>query len=81
MTAILAFLTANAGVILAAVFAILNVLVAVFSKNERATGIIGTIRTVIERLAVLQPRDSAGTVKLPGAPAAPKNGPTPIMGE
>lgn len=77
MTAILAFLTANAGVILAAVFALLNVLVAIFAKNERAVGIIGTIRTVIERLSVLQPRNSEGTVKLPGA----KSGPTPIMGK
>lgn len=75
--AFITFITANIGLIVTVVLGLLSLLTAIFNKNEKAVGIIAVIRSVIERLSVLQPKNSAGTVKIPGT----KPGPTPIMGE
>lgn len=75
MSAFIAFVVANAGVILGLAFAIISLLTAIFDKNEKATGILAVIRSVLERLSALQPRNAEGTVKLPGA----KPGPTKVL--
>lgn len=80
MASFLAFLTANAGLIVGVVFAIISLLTAIFNKNERVVGILGIIRTIVERLSGLQPRNSAGTLKVPGAkPNPPVDKPTPVL--
>lgn len=76
MTAFIAFVVANAGIIITVVLGILSILTAIFNKNEKATGIIAIIRGIIERLSVLQPRNAKGTLSFPGK----KAGPTVIMG-
>ena len=78
MTALIAFLAAHGVLIAGIVYAVLNLLVALFNKNEKVVGILGVIRTVIEHLVALQPKNSEGTVKLPGKAPAPTK-PTPIL--
>lgn len=73
--AFITFITANVGLIVTLTLALLSLLTALFNKNEKAKGIIAIIRNVIERLSLLQPKNSAGTVKVPGV----KAGPTPIF--
>ena len=77
MAAFIAFVTANATLIFGVLFAIISLLTAIFNKNEKAVGILGIIRTVLERISGLQPRNSAGTVKIPGTKPNPPVGPTP----
>lgn len=72
MAAFITFLTANAGVILGFTLALLSFLTAVLNKNEKAVGIIAVIRGIVERLSLLQPKNSEGTVKLPGTKSGPK---------
>lgn len=82
MATFIAFLTANATLIVGVVFAIISLLTAIFNKNERVVGILGIIRVIIERLSGLQPRNSAGTLKIPGAkpaPAVKEDKPTPVL--
>ena len=71
MSAFIAFVTANGAVILGVAYAVISLLVAIFKKNERAVGILGTIRSVLERISALQPANAEGTVKVPGAKAGP----------
>ncbi|HUW94446.1 MAG TPA: hypothetical protein VMW58_01550 [Anaerolineae bacterium] len=77
--AFITFIIANAGVILTVVLAVLSLLTALFKKNEKATGIIAVVRSIVERLSALQPRNSEGTLKVPGKKAAPAVEP-PIFG-
>jgi len=76
------FLAANSTLIAAVLFAIISLLTAVFNKNERVVGILGIVRVIIERISGLQPRNSAGTLKFPGArpnPPVKEDKPTPIL--
>lgn len=75
MAAFIAFITANIGLIVTLTLGILSLLTALLNKNEKAVGIIAIIRNVVERLSALQPRNSEGTLKLPGK----KSAPTPIF--
>ena len=75
MSAIIAFLVAHKVLIVGALVAVLQ-LAAALSKKQKVKGILGTIIALVQRGGILQPKDSAGTVKLPGAkPSEP-----PIMG-
>ena len=78
MATLIAFITANAGLILGVASALINLFVAIFAKNERVTGILAIIRGILERVSALQPKNSDGTLKLPGAKPGPKV-PTPVM--
>lgn len=71
MTAFLAFVTANAAIILGVAYALINLLVAVFNKNEKFVGILGVIRSILERISALQPKNAEGTVKVPLVKAGP----------
>ena len=71
MTAFIAFVTANGALIAGAAVVLLNLLAAVLKNRANAVGIISAIIRVIQQLAVLEPKDSAGTVKLPGAKPKP----------
>lgn len=77
MAALIAFVTANSGLILSLAVALLSVLTAIFNKNERAVGIFAFLRGLIERFSALQPRNSVGTLKVPGT----KAGPVAVMAE
>ena len=77
MASVLAFLTANATVIIAVVYALLNLFVALFKANTKVTGFLGVLRSLVERISVLVPQNAEGTVKLPGVAASPRV--TPIM--
>lgn len=71
MSAFLAFVTANSVLLLGLAYAFLNLLVAIFKKNERATGILARIRQALEFISGLEPKNSEGTVKLPFKKAGP----------
>lgn len=77
MTAIIAFLTAHGALILGLGFALVNLFVAIFAKNAKATGALAWIRKILELVSALQPRDSEGTVKVPGTKPGPRV--TPLM--
>lgn len=70
MTAIIAFIVANGALIFGVLYAIINVLVAIFAKNEKVVGILAIIRSVLERISALEPRNSANTIKVPGRKAS-----------
>jgi hypothetical protein len=72
LSAIVAFIVANWGVISLVVGGLLSLVVAVFPKAGPAAGVV---RLVIERLSALQPKDSFGTAKIPGTKAAPRVSP------
>ena len=77
MASFIAFVTANSALIFGVLFAVISLLTAIFNKNEKATGILSIIRNILERISGLQPRNSAGTVKIPGKKPNPPVGPTP----
>lgn len=82
MATLIAFITANATLIVGVVFALISLLTAIFNKNERVVGILGIIRVIIERLSGLQPRNSEGTLKFPGRrpnPPVKEDKPTPVL--
>ena len=79
MTAFIAFIVANTGMLLATAYAILNFLVAVTQKNEKVSGIFAVIRGFVERFVVVQPANAEGTIKVPGRAAGPKVEPAPIF--
>jgi len=82
MATFIAFVVANWAAILAPlILIILSLFTAIFNKNEKAKGIIGIFRSIIERSSGLQPANSAGTLKVPGMKAGPKTEPTPIFSE
>jgi hypothetical protein len=68
--AFITFITANITTIVTVTLGVLSILTAIFNKNEKATGIIAIVRSIVERLSVLQPRNSEGTLKVPGTKAA-----------
>ena len=70
MTAIIAFITANAGILVTLAIVLINLLTAIFNKNEKVTGVLAIVRSIFERISVLQPKNSKGTIKAPGLKAA-----------
>lgn len=72
ITAAIAFLSTHGPLIAGALLTVLSVVVAIWPK---ASGPVGVIRSILERVSALQPKDAYGTVKVPGAKPGPRVAP------